>query len=210
MSFKLLDLTFSIGQVKITPLFWALCLAFVVSSFSMWRRLIKEDFREEEIFSLNLFMLLSGIALARLTWVAVGVAEIGAVTGILLIVIWRLKSSDRNVWEGLDTLSQPMIYTLIFVGVGLFLSNGNFFSLFYTLVGITGLFLYSFLKTRYRRFSWYKSGKTGFLFWAISFYVSLSLLILDFFIRGGLYWSKLFWTAWLVVSVLVIYLRSKE
>lgn len=204
------DLTLTLGQLKITPLFWSLCLAFAASSFSIWRKMIKEDFREEEIFSLNLFMLLAGISFGRLSWMAVDAPEIGAVIGILLIVIWRLKSLNRNIWEGLDTLSQPMIYSLIFVGLGLFLSKGNYFSLFYTLAGITGLLLYSLLKTRYRRFSWYKSGKTGFLFWAISFYLSLSLLILDFVTRSSLYWSKLFWSACLFVSIFIIYFRSKE
>lgn len=210
MNFELPDLTLTVGQLKVTPLFWCLFVAFVFSSFSMWRRLIKEGYSEQEIFATNLFMLFSGIVFARLAQITIGSPEIGAFVGAVSIAVWRLKAQNKDIWEGLDTLTLPCQYFLISAGVGLFLTFGNLLYLIYSAIGLTGLFLYLFLKKRYRRFAWYKSGKIGFLFWAMSIFLSLALLVLDFFLRSGLYLTKIFFGIWLFLSAYLIFKRSRE
>lgn len=204
------NLTLTIGQLRVSPLFWSLCLAFVISSFSLWRRLVKEEYREQDIFATSLFMLLSGLAFGRLSLVTVGAGEIGAFAGAVLIYAWRLKTLGKNVWEGLDALPLPFLYFLVFWGGGLFLTSWKLACLLYSAAGIGGMILYFFLKRRYRRFSWYRSGKTGFLFWALSFYGSVLLLVLDILISGSLYWAKLFWLVMMIASILAIYFRAKE
>ena len=95
------DLSLTLGQLKITPLFWSLGLAFVVSSFSIWRVLTKEGYKDEDIFATNLLMLLSSIAFGRLSLIFAGAPEIGCFWGAVVIMFWRLKAMGKNIWEGL-------------------------------------------------------------------------------------------------------------
>lgn len=203
------NLTLTVGKYEITPLFWALALAFVFSSFSMWKKMVKESYPEEDIFSTQILMFLGGIALEMLFKRILGITVFGAFLGVLLVSFWRFKVLEINTWEGFDCLTLPIIYFFFFGGIGLFLYTWQWAALGYSVTASFGLGLYLFLKDRYRRFFWYKSGKTGFLFWSICFYLSAVLLVLDFVQTKKLYWSEVLWMALLGVSAGAIYHRSE-
>jgi hypothetical protein len=204
------NLNLTIGSLQITPLFWTLAIAFVFSTFTFWRRQIKEGWREQEIYSTSLFLLFAGLVFSKLANKFFEIPKEGAFLGVILMAAWRFKSLNKNIWEGFDSLTLSLLYFLIFGGIGIFLNTKIFLDLAWLGIGILGLGLYQYLKTHYRRFSWYQSGKIGFLFWAICFYCSFSLLILDFFQREGLYLSKLIWLGLIVLSIFSIVRRSKE
>lgn len=204
------DLILTIGQLRITPLFWCLSVAFVFSSFSMWRFLTAEDYKEQDIFTANILMVLAGVTFGMLTDALVGKPVIGAIFGVFLISVWRFRILGENVWEGLDSLSLSWLFFLFFGGIGLYLTGGNIFYFGYSLIGTAGFVIYPVIKKSYRRFSWYKSGKTGFMFWAISFFCFFFLLVLDFWLNSGLYLTKVFWLAGLLSSIGAIYYRSKK
>lgn len=208
------DLTLMIGQFKITPVFWCLLFAFVLSSFSMWRMMIKEDYKEENIFSTTLFLVLSGLAFWRLGKVTINIQLAGAFWGVVLVFLWRLKSLQKDFWDGLDTLALPWLYFLFLGNIGSFLSNWNYLLLGYASIGLFGLISYPIVKSKYRCFSWYKSGKTGFLFWSYTFITFFLLFLLDFLPKKGLYLessiiNKIIYFGSVLLSVFSIYRRSE-
>lgn len=203
------NLTLTVGQIKITPLFWSLCLGFVISSFSIWRKLIKEDYRDEDIFGVCLCGLLGGIFFGYLCQRLIKMPILGAFWGSVLLVVWRLKSFSKNVWEVLDCFTLPWFYFLFFAGLGLFLTNFEYFNLAFILISLIGFYFLTFFKKKYRSFSWYKSGKVGFVFWACSFCSFFLLLGLDFFGKSGLYWTEFLWLVSAAVAAVIIYYRAE-
>lgn len=206
------DLSFTIGQLKITPFFWSVILAFIISSFSFWRRL-REDYREEEIFGLTLFILAGSLLF---TWVSAFVfgssrpffslAFLGAV---LSVKLWSLRFKV-NIWEVFDALSLPLLFFLLLGGIGSFLRSGNFWDWQYFGVAILGLGVWKFSKEKYRSFSWYKSGKIGFLLWGVSFIVFLLLSLLAFVEGNALYFELLILVFIALFSAVMIYLRAER
>jgi len=187
-----------------TPFFGSLGLAAVVSSFSIWRNL-REDYDDEEIFKLTFLVLTSSLLFSWFFSLS------GAFVGMVLAVIFRISKLKRSFWEVLDAFSLPMIYFFLIGGFGWFLTTGNLLDLLYPSFGGAGGFLFfSLMKKKYRSFPWYKSGKTGFLFWVTSFFLSFFLLGLAFCQKKPLYWEEISWALILVVSLLAIYWRSER
>lgn len=181
------DLTITLWNLQITPLVWSLIIAFVFSSFSMWRMMVKEDYKEENIFSTSLFLILVGLVFWRLGKVTINIQIASAFWGVVLVFLWRLRFLQKDFWDGLDTLALPWLIFLFFGGIGSFLTTGNFLLLGYVVIGLLGLIGYPIIKSKYRRFSWYKSGKTGFMFWSSTLVTFFLLFLLDFLLKKGLY-----------------------
>lgn len=204
------DLTLSVGQIRISPLFWSLFFAFIVSSFSVWKKL-KEDYKEDEIFGMTLFILLCSLLFA---WAPVYLLDsikfslfssfFGAVTAV---VLWSFRFKV-NTWEILDALAFPLTYFLLLGGLGEFLKTGDFWEFEFSVAGILALLLFDYSKKKYRSFSWYKSGKIGFLFWETTACVFLLLSILAFLRGSTLYLERIIYIAIFLGSLGVIYYRS--
>jgi hypothetical protein len=224
----MLDLSFVIGSITFTPLFWSLLVAGVISSYSIWKRL-REDYSDEAIFTLTLQNSFFALVFARLffvllnfnqfdfsivSWLTKNVAEnfslSGAFIGVFLATTWKTNSSKKNSWEVLDCLSLPVMYFFLFGGLGSFLSTWNFLDLSFCLVALLGLFLYPFLRKHYRSFAWYKSGKTGFLFSVYSLYSFIFLLVLAFFKTDILYLNRLILLFLILASLSALYIRSER
>lgn len=221
------ELNLTIGSLVVTPLFWALGLATFFSSFSFWRRL-KDDFREEEIFTLTLLVLVAALFSSRLfyllfhfqdsgfsplLWFFSGGERFslgGAFLGAVLAINWQTSRLEKNAWEVLDALVLPLFYFLIFGGLGHFFNYANKQALAYSLIGLLGSLSYPWLKKSYRSFAWYKSGKTGFLISFYSFWIFLSLFSLAFFENHKLYWEKYFWLVLTLLSLIALYYRSER
>ena len=131
-------------------------------SFLFWRRL-KEDYSSDIIFSTSLFTLLGiGLSLAISLyafsnywfWISVLGASAGLLTGIVKYNLRTYEVVEAAVtallpWLGIVYLTYAIIYSSLIslVGVGIVLMC---------------LILYSILNNRYKRLSWYKSGRVGF------------------------------------------------
>lgn len=203
------NLSFTIGSVTITPFFWGLFLATIFSAFSFWRGL-KEDFPEEEIYKLTLLLLTSSLIFSRIFGLMVNLPPLGVFIGAVLALIWREKGWQKKFWEELDHLSLAWIYFLFFGGIGKFLSDNNIWSLSYLIISLVGYSLYLFFKKKYRSFLWYKSGKTGFLFWSLSGYFFFCFFLLDFFLSSDLYWERWLWFLAFVSTLIIIYFRAER
>lgn len=206
------NLTLTIGQLKVTPFFWSLLLAFIISSFSFWQRL-KEDYKEEEIFGLTLFI---AVCCLFFSWLSAflfsssrfffPLAFLGAV---LAVKLWALRFRV-NIWEVFDAMSLPFLYFLFFGGIGSFLKSGYFWDLGYVGVSLLGFVVWEFSRGKYRSYSWYKSGKIGFLFWEVSFIVFLLLSGLAFFKKNALYLEVLILIPMTLLSAGIIYYRAER
>lgn len=224
----MIDLSFSLGSITVTPLFWSLLIAFIVSSFSIWRRL-KEDFKDSEIFETTLMAVFVALLLSRLlfiifnfpqfglsfvNWLALNVGQnfslAGAFLGAILSVNRKMTLLNKNKWEVLDALVLPFFYFLLLGGIGNFLKTWNLFSLAYVVIGLIGIVSFRFLKKSYRSFGWYKSGKTGFLISIYCLFLSLSLLVLAFFQSDSLYLNRLLLTVLFLFSFGLLYYRSER
>lgn len=222
------NLSFTILGLSVTPFFWSLVLAFVFSSFSFWRRL-KEDFKEEEIFTLTLTILFFSLFFSRLFFVLLNIniyglelanwfslphknnfCVVGAFCGAILACFLGAKKIKKEFWEAIDALSLPIFYIICFSSVGLFLQKGELFLLFYLLVGILGVFLNLHLIKRYRSISWYKSGKIGFLFLVSGIYFFLSLLALAILSKAHLYLEEFFLGLTVILLFVSLYRRSER
>jgi len=220
------NLSFTIGSLTVTPLFWGLVLAVFFSSFSIWKKL-KEDFKEEEIFGLTLSSFFFALVLSRLIFTffnfsfflsGVGwfssfgsnFSPAGAFWGMVLILIFLSRRFKKNLWEIYDSFSLATLYFLFLGGLGNVIKTQNPTDAFYVVVGVLGFLFYTFWRDKYRSWPWYKSGKIGFLFWADSFYTFLALLVLALLRGNSLYFEELSLIISLVVSLAVIYSRSER
>lgn len=222
------DFSFAIGLLLITPLFWGLLVAGVLSSFVLWRNL-REDHREEEIFGLTIKVFFSALIFARFffilfnhstfgfylaEWVSLSYGSnfspLGAAFGAFLPVIWSLKAKKKNYWEVLDWTCFCLLIFLVFGGLGAFLTTGQWLALGYLALGFLGLGLFGWLRRRYRSFVWYKSGKTGFLAGALSSFIFWGSLVLAIARDSRLYLEPVISLLLAVISLGVIYYRSER
>lgn len=132
----------------------SLLLGFVglfLFSFILWKRL-REDYRSDDIFTFTLSLVLSGLVSFWLSSEVIPSLSFwftllgSGVTGFVLI-----RRYSFRFFEVIDALV-PAFFLL-----GLFL-----FKNYLSLVFIISFMAYKFLEKRYRRFSWYPSGKIGF------------------------------------------------
>lgn len=220
------NLSFTIGSVTITPFFWSLVLAVFFSSFSIWRKL-KDDFKEDEILKFTLISFISALFFSRIIFIilnfpffvsglgwfssfAANLSPAGAFWGIIISLKIQNRKLKKNIWEIFDSFSLSMLYFLFMGGAGNALKTGRLKDTSFILAGILGFLFFSFWKKKYRSWPWYKSGKTGFLFWSTSFYTFFALLVLALCKRNSLYFEELGWTVSLIISLGVIYYRSER
>lgn len=196
--------------MNIPQLYWCLGVAVVCSSFSFWREL-KEDYPEEEIFTLSLLILVSGIIFSALFYWFFGFLALGAFLGAVFSLFLKLKLGKKSVWEGFDALTFSWLYFAFFGGLGLFLAIGDYWMLSYCAAGILGGLWYWLMKKKYRSFGWYKSGKLGFLFWAESAFFALFFSGLAFLRNNTLYCYEGFvWLVLFFTCLVIIYIRSER
>lgn len=218
------NLSFTIGSLTVTPIFWGFVLAVFFSSFSIWRKL-RDDCKEEEVLGITLISLIVSALLSRLffillnisffdsssTWLSshgVNFSVFGAFWGTVVSLLYLSSKLKKNVWELFDSFSLTIVYFLFFIGLGLATKTLKIENLSLVVLGIGGWIFFSFWRKKYRSWSFYKSGKIGFLFWANSVYLFFSILLLALLKKDGLYWEKLGWVLSLIFSLVVIYNRS--
>ncbi|MBU1130370.1 hypothetical protein KKE45_03585 [Patescibacteria group bacterium] len=176
---------------------WVLKILSVFLFLYLVWRVLKEDYEEMRVVEFSwlciLFFFLGGrIFYGFLNWGVwnesiwewfsfierSGFSYIGAYLFVLLFVFvfcWRV---DWKIWNVLEDVTLPLLsYLLLFLlsGYLLVVNNQTFFYLLSLLLTFVLILL---LGKRYRSFYWYKSGKSGFLFFFANMIEALSVLIL--------------------------------
>lgn len=224
----MLNLSFAIGSVVVTPFFWSMLLAAAAAAFSFWRKL-KDDYQDDEIFSLSILIGFSALVIGRLFFVFFNFSTYGfylvewftlsyksnfslsgAFLGAVLAGGRPFFRSKKKYWEIWDALVLPLAYFLLAGSLGKFLTSFDFTFLAYAAVGVF-LSTYSlWAKKRYRSFSWYKSGKTGFVFSSGMALVFSLLFLLAILFQGRLYCECLISLLFSVISLFLLYFRSER
>lgn len=154
--------------------------------FLVWRRM-KEDYTSERIFSFG-FILCGFLILGFLTGAFLRSKISGTVfftpggiwfwSSLVFVTFGFMYFVDKFKLRFFETLESVGIGLLFWLAVVFFIQiilakSLAVFIFFLVLVGLIGLFY--FLEGRYKRFVWYKSGKTGFS--------GLTVLMLFFIVR---------------------------
>ncbi len=243
---------FAWGQVVIPSFGFFLAIGFLVAGFVLWRQM-RSDYDEEEVITFSLFLGLCALLGARIVaigtdysrfgssvikWTALvsypGLSFYGAVTGLIVGTWWFSVRRKWLFWETLDAAVVSGLWTVLFGGIGAFLSSALIgiptkLPWGVSLIGVSGirhpLGLYlsflalmvlgvlGWLRSRYRSFSWYPSGKPGFLAILGLEILAIGLLALEFLREGGIYFWGIRLTQvligfFLVLSAWVLYERS--
>lgn len=116
-----------------------------------------------------------------LVWGKPGTNYLGSYLGLVLVT-WIV--STKNQWKFLSLMDDIVRPTLIFSSLLIFDEwlRTNFYlrSMIFLVLLITDIFFVSWLKKRYRSFSWYKSGKKGFvlLFNGLFFFLTIAIVLI--------------------------------
>ncbi|GEM_PF-644930 len=154
----------------------ALFLGSIITLFIYWRAL-KEDYEKEKIFSSGLIMLIGmflGLFAIYLPAKSVPVNDVvnpvinpkgfwfwGSFLGFFVALLYSTQKFKIKPYEAVESLVPGMFIVAIFYSLASYVLTGdNNFSLFSAIIISLGI-LFTFLKSKYKSFSWYKSGKIG-------------------------------------------------
>ncbi len=180
-------------------LFYFLIVAGVIAfSFSIWRRL-KEDYSPEQIFSSTILALLGGLLgfIIFDRWLPQFVFW-GFLVGFVLFGLYAISKINLKLYEAWDAAALGLSWLSLFFHLGLLLKNGfgeKFSRALEVLPAIVAIVLFYVYLKNYRRFSWYPSGKIGFIGGSVAclYFVTLALVaIYQFWVLS---FSSLIWTA---------------
>ncbi len=158
--------------------------------FFLWRRL-KEDYTASKIFSLGFFVIggiLAGFLVGTILIIPnapkayffnpQGVWFWTSLVGGAIVLVVSLIRLKMRLFEGVEAISLGMSFWFLI----LLISSALIFKLTPVVIyaGIVAalIFLFFFLDKRYKRFTWYKSGKVGFS--------GLTLLAAFFLVRAAI------------------------
>lgn len=146
----------------------SLVLSFVgilLFSFVIWKRL-REDYTNDQIYLLSFALFICALG-AR--WIAsnwfIGFEVWFVVVACAGALNYLLKRLGIKFFEFVDALAPATFYFLFFWYLGKLVLGGKDQLLIIgpqVLLSFAMLFIYQFLLSRYRKFSWYPSGKVGF------------------------------------------------
>jgi len=202
---------FNLGSVNITVFGLYLIVALLWPSFYIWRKL-RSDATSNEIFEFTLYlfaMVLSGGVLAHfLDEGKLGISGWGSVVVGVFALLWWCRRKKWDFWEHFDWLS--VLGILAWFWGGLAYGPG-------AATGIAGalvsLLVVGIVRSNYRRFRWYPSGRMGIV--GLICLVCWSLYEISVAMVGNhkVYWGGLtagqIVAAWVLAYVIVaIYLRG--
>ena len=210
-----------LGLIALVELF-----GFILAAYRFWRKL-KEDFPPEGIFSLTLIISLLGLFLGRVVFILSNLEKFGfgylsgifsldfpgiSIPGGFLAGMLGLNLySWRRRWDTWLIADAALNFFLIVMGTITLASLIRNFS--YPVLGVLILVVLVVLVAekiwkRYRSFSWYKSGRVGFLacFSTVAFFGPF--LLLDIFWNKALYFEEYLNLLVITLAIILLYRRS--
>ncbi len=177
----------------------------------MWRNL-KDNYHENDLISYSWVALLSFFAGGRLVyglinwgvwntnwtdWFAVwnkpGLSLIGAYLAVFGVTYWICRNEGWKLWSFAEDSLNVFLVFFIFLILDEFVRSG--FDLrtgVNILVAIIAFAASLFIKTKYRSFSWYRSGKKGFGFLFINSLICFMLAGVSFWFKDSIIYTGLY------------------
>lgn len=152
--------------------------------FYLWKRL-KDDYHYEKVFNLSVFILiglLSGFLVSQYFfsnywfWLEI--------VGISLGFIFGIKTQKIKFIESFEGLIIGFLPWLGFYYLVNAILTYNLISFLYFWLTAVSVFLFFFLDSQYKKYSWYKSGRVGFS--------GILTLAIFFILRAGLFYVNIF------------------
>lgn len=204
-----MDITsINIGTLLTSPRLWITLFAWFMALFLFWRSVKNEiDFNWFYKFSDRVVWLLATVyVIAYITKVS---ASFLIYPTLLIYLLYSINKTKFDVWWILDSLCIPMTVLAILINAGNVLSSTQKFGVITIIVSILYLiFALPFLSNHYRAFSWYPSGKNGFLFLFTNLVGLFYFLLIALLKRSSLYWEKFALVIIFLVFLFLFYRRS--
>lgn len=166
-------------------------IGIILFLYLTWRNL-RGDYPEEKLISFGWISIIFFLFFGRVgfgllnwgswktwsDWISVwqkpGMDYLIATMGFMIAAFWISKINQWKFFAFMeDNLKNFLILVLILMIDELIRARFNFEILIYVLVLIVAYLISLWLYKRYRSFVWYKSGKKGFVFLAVTFFVFL-------------------------------------
>jgi len=192
------------GKIPISLLGAFGALSFFSFSFVFWKRL-RDDFEEERILSLTIFLALAFFIGSRFFYILTHFSSFGFsfswffwrshpgfsfLGGILALIGTLYFWARKNEWDFWHLADQALISFSVSISLfclGIFIWQTDTFSFFWFLFSLFFLNIALFLSRNYRKFIWYESGKPGFVSSFCLFLFSLAILLLEIFSQNKVY-----------------------
>jgi len=199
---------------------------FLLCAYIFWKRL-KEDFPAEEIFSLAWPILILGVVLGRLVYILSNFNQFRfnysswvfwselpglSLPGIFLAGVLALtffsKRKKWDVWLVADSFLPPFLIAVLIINLPILAREPSSLVVARALLAFLVFLVGKGVEKNYRSFSWYKSGRVGFLasFLTIAFFGPL--LVLDIFLKKALYLEEYLNGLVVVFAGVLLYYRS--
>jgi len=164
---------------------------FIIISFVLWRE-FKDQYDSEEIFTFVCLLAVVGVSVGKLGLVM-------AVLGMIATLVAWCYKMKWNWGEWLDALGLQAFFWLAVAHFRQIPIAGFF---------VLGYIILLIFKHYYRTFSWYRSGKQGFVgLWAVTLF-GMSQIVIAFLTHANVY-SAILGGWMLVASQVILWLRKK-
>lgn len=213
-------------SLPITPFGILVAAGFAIASFLFWRNL-RGDYVEEEILSLTVWLGLGGLLVSRaayaffhyqlfwrnpgalILWTRFpGFSLTGAALGIGAILVFWGRKKELDIWPVLDQMIIAGLFLFVLGCLGGWLSDQRLIFLIKTAAGILVLALVKFFLKNYRSFTFYPSGRVGFVGLSGSAIFFSLILALDFFSKSVLLFEGIGFLVIILGSLGLLYQRS--
>lgn len=190
----------TLGGFKISIWLIFSLLALIWASFVTWLKM-REDFTNEEIFTFTSWLIVGG-----------GIFFIGGkvigIAGLVAVLWWWCYKNKWDFWDLFDFLA--------IVGLWWWL-GGNLAwgmeALWQSVFAAVGIIIAWWVRTNYRKFRWYTSGRVGLVGLTVLATFLTAQIVVAMFTPVKVYWWGLsldqLAAAWVMAfTLVVIYLRS--
>lgn len=159
--------------------FFVYILSGFISIFVFWK-FLKEDYSEDQIFSLAFFSLLGGLLGFVLSRFVFGEFSFWLVfLGVSGAFVLFYKKNKFMFYEYLEGVIKALLFFLSLLSISYSILEKSFMGLILFVAVFLVFSLYFFLSKSYKKFTWYRSGKIGF--------AGLTVAGIFFLLRGGIF-----------------------
>jgi len=147
--------------------------ALIVFLFIYWRRL-NQDYEQNQIFSSGLIIIISlllGASTANFIIIPSttgipanpsGIVFWSGVSGLVFGFLISIQRFKLKLFEAFESVSIASLYLLLIIFLADALKNSSWSSLVASAIFVALISIFYFLESRYKKFTWYRSGKIGF------------------------------------------------
>ncbi len=172
----------------------------VVGPFLIWRR-IRDEYNDEDVVKLLLILIVFSLVGAKgfgvIGWLAISGWKVGSnwwmdsrldiwggvMAGMVGMWWYHLDRARGLTGDVEDAIAEGYWWVLVILALGrevARLMEGNWAGLGWVLIWLVGLGAFYWVRGKYRQFSWYPSGKVGFVFWCSMIFVGLGYSVWAF------------------------------